>query len=140
MFDHLSLGTANLERSLAFYDAVLSPLGIRRCIELDHAVGYGTDDHPTFWVGQAVQLAVGTPLSVEFHLAFQASSRQAVDAFYEAALAAGAQGNGKLGLDPHYHAALVIDPDGYRIQAICHRPEAVSLPIAPSRAMVSAVG
>ena len=60
-------------------------------------------------------------------VAFLASSRAAVDAFYSAALAAGGQDNGAPGLRPHYHAnyygAFVIDPDGHNIEAVCHGAE-----------------
>jgi hypothetical protein len=49
-----------------------------------------------------------------------------VDAFYQQAIALGAKDDGKPGLRPHYHsnyyAAFVIDPDGYRIEAVCHQP------------------
>jgi catechol 2,3-dioxygenase-like lactoylglutathione lyase family enzyme len=49
-----------------------------------------------------------------------------VDAFYEAALAAGGVDNGAPGLRPHYHAnyygAFVLDPDGNNIEAVCHAP------------------
>jgi predicted lactoylglutathione lyase len=50
-----------------------------------------------------------------------------VDAFYEAAMAAGGKDNGPPGLRPHYHeslyAAYVHDPDGNNIEAVSHRPE-----------------
>ena len=58
------------------------------------------------------------------HVAFAASSREAVDAFYRAGLAAGGKDNGPPGLRPHYHAnyyaAFVLDPDGNNIEAVCH--------------------
>ena len=50
-----------------------------------------------------------------------------MDAFYEAATAAGGKDNGAPGLRPHYHetyyAAYVHDPDGNNIEAVCHTPE-----------------
>ena len=53
-----------------------------------------------------------------------ASHRAAVDAFHREALAAGGTDNGAPGLRPHYHpnyyAAFVLDPDGHRIEAVCH--------------------
>ncbi len=61
------------------------------------------------------------------HFAFSANSRAEVDAFHEAALAAGGIDNGAPGLRPHYHehyyGAFVLDPDGNNIEAVCHRPE-----------------
>ena len=49
-----------------------------------------------------------------------------MDAFYHAALAAGAKDNGAPGLreryHPNYYAAFVLDPDGHNIEAVCHNP------------------
>ncbi|MGQ5984215.1 VOC family protein [Serratia marcescens] len=60
------------------------------------------------------------------HLAFAASSREQVDAFYHAALNAGGKDNGAPGLRPnyhaHYYAAFVIGPDGHNIEAVCQNP------------------
>jgi predicted lactoylglutathione lyase len=60
------------------------------------------------------------------HVAVAAKSRSAVDAFYRAAIAAGAKDNGAPGLRPQYHAnyygAFVLDPDGHNIEAVCHAP------------------
>ena len=61
------------------------------------------------------------------HVAFAAPSREVVDAFHEAALAAGAQDNGDPGereiYNPHYYGAFVLDPDGNNVEAVCHRPD-----------------
>ena len=58
------------------------------------------------------------------HIAFRADSREQVDAFWQAALAAGGKDNGAPGLRPNYHAsyyaAFVIAPDGHNIEAVCH--------------------
>jgi len=47
--------------------------------------------------------------------------------FYSAALAAGGTDNGAPGLRPHYHpdyyGAIVLDPDGHNIEAVCHLPQ-----------------
>jgi hypothetical protein len=68
-----------------------------------------------------------------FHLAFAASSRQAVDDFHRAALAAGGFDNGKPGVrpgyGPNYYAAFVVDPDGYRLEAVFHDPVWWSRPL-----------
>ena len=59
------------------------------------------------------------------HIAFTAATRGQVDAFHEAALAAGGKDHGAPGLRPHYgpnyYAAFVLDPDGMNIEAVCHK-------------------
>jgi catechol 2,3-dioxygenase-like lactoylglutathione lyase family enzyme len=61
------------------------------------------------------------------HVCFRARDRAAVGEFHRAALAAGGRDDGALGLRPNYHAsyfgAFVLDPDGHRIEAVCHAPE-----------------
>jgi len=129
MIDHLSLGVRDLARSRVFYDAVLAPLGYHRMFDLEDASGYGrSDPHPLkeqalpFWI---TKNADGPALNG--HVCFSAPFRGAVDAFHAAALAAGGRDNGKPGLRPeyhaHYYAAFIIDPDGYRIEAVGHQPE-----------------
>ena len=57
----------------------------------------------------------------------RARLRDGVDAFHRAALTAGGRDNGGPGLRPEYHAnyygAFILDPDGYNIEAVCHKPE-----------------
>ena len=124
MFDHLSFGVSSLERSLAFYDAVLAPLGVKRLFNLPDIAAYSASTYPMFWIGNRREFT--NEVSKGFHLAFAADNRPAVDAFYRQAIALGAKDDGKPGLRSHYHpnyyAAFVIDPDGYRIEAVCHQP------------------
>jgi hypothetical protein len=93
------------------------------------AAGYGAFEHePAFWIGASRQPGSPAPKPPDGqHVAFAATSRAAVDAFYEAALRAGGTDNGPPGLREHYHpnyyACFVIDPGGYHIEAVCHRPE-----------------
>jgi predicted lactoylglutathione lyase len=58
------------------------------------------------------------------HLCFAASSREEVDEFYKAALAAGGRDNGPPGLREHYHpgyyGAFGLDPDGHNVEAVFH--------------------
>lgn len=121
MLHHISFAVADLPRAAAFYDAVLAPLGYRRVWEDANFVGYGL--HP----GQdlfALKLRPGhtTAPGDGFHLAFAAPTRAAVLEFHRAALAVGGVDNGGAGLHPEYgpdyFAAFVIDPDGYRIEAV----------------------
>jgi catechol 2,3-dioxygenase-like lactoylglutathione lyase family enzyme len=129
MIDHLSLGVRDLGQSRAFYDAALAPLGYRRGFDGANVSGYGSPDpHPlreqalSFWIGAEPHGA-----ALNGHVCFHAADRAAVDAFYKAALAAGGRDNGAPGLRPQYHssycAAFVIDPDGHRLEAVCHQPE-----------------
>lgn len=129
MIDHLSLGVADLGRSRAFYDAALAPLGYRRLFDVTDASGYGAvlpeplrEQALPFWIGQDADR-----VGLSGHVCFKAARRSAVDAFHNAALAAGGRDNGKPGLRPIYHpsyyAAFIVDPDGHRIEAVCHQPE-----------------
>ncbi|WP_430388726.1 VOC family protein [Dyella sp. 20L07] len=130
MIDHVGLHVSGYERSRDFYQKVLAPLGGVLVMEVTaeqtgdgaHA-GFGTQGAPTFWIGTSQHGASAGPV----HIAFAATHRGAVDAFYQAAMAAGAKDNGAPGLRPHYHehyyGAFVLDPDGHNIEAVCHLPE-----------------
>lgn len=123
MIDHVSLRVRDLGRSKAFYAQALAPLGAAVQMEFEGGAGIGRPGMPAFWLGQ------GEP-PAPMHLAFSAQDRAAVDAFYQAALAAGARDNGPPGLrvnySPTYYAAFVIDPDGHNIEAVCHAAPAPS--------------
>ncbi len=124
MFDHVKFGVSDYAISKAFFIQALKPLGITvvtewppNGVELSQPNGtvslclFQTDEKPA-----------------HFHLAFVAENRGQVDAFYRAALAAGASDNGPPGLRPQYsgkyYAGFVIGPDGHNIEAVCHEPEA----------------
>ena len=121
MLDHVSIGVCDLERSKAFYDQALRPLGIERLYaEGEHSAGYGHDRKAFFWIGRREAVRTGC------HIAFAAKDRTAVDAFHAAAVSAGGRDNGAPGLRPQYHpdyyGAFVLDPDGHNIEAVCRRP------------------
>jgi catechol 2,3-dioxygenase-like lactoylglutathione lyase family enzyme len=119
VFDHIALRTADIERLKAFYISALQPLGISVATEFPGGAGFARDGQTAFWLGQSDT----APSSL--HLAFAAASRAEVDAFYRAALQAGAKDNGAPGLRTEYHAAyygaFVLDPDGNNVEAVCHR-------------------
>ena len=123
MFAHISIGVRDFDRSRAFYDAALAPLGYR-CIRAARSlVGYGYGaDSISFWVVSA-ERPVPPDEKSGLHFCFAAPDTAAFDAFHAAALRAGGRDNGAPGLrpvyDPDYYAAFVIDPDGYRIEAYC---------------------
>lgn len=129
--DHVSIGVTNMKRAKAFYDAVLAPLGMAVVMPVDIGgqlvgVGYGDAQQPTFWIQFPVN---GQPASMGngVHIAFSAKTREAVDAFYLAALDQGGIEDGKPGLreqyHPAYYGAFVRDPDGNKIEACCHAAE-----------------
>lgn len=128
-FDHISISVHDLGRSIAFYDAVLHPLGFTRLWANEKGAGWGTprghDEAPFAVVPIAADLRVG---STEMgHIAFRAPTRAAVVAFYDAAVANGAEKQEAPRLwteySPSYFAAFVGDPDGYNIEAVCHAAE-----------------
>ncbi|MEV6344946.1 VOC family protein [Actinoplanes sp. NPDC051851] len=124
MLDHVGFQCTDLQASAAFYDAVLAPLGGTRLMDFTVAIGYGTD-HADFWIGNAD--AAGEDLNNrESHIAFAAPDRAAVDAFFQAAVALGAEVLHEPRLHPeyheHYYGAFVRDPDGNNVEAVCHRP------------------
>ena len=121
MLAHVSIQCADLARSAAFYDAVLAPLGVRaRHGGRTTAIGYGIPPAASFWIGRQ-QTGDGFR---ETHIAFQAPDQAAVRAFYEAALATGAEPLHEPQLWPQYHptyyGAFVRDPDGNNIEAMTH--------------------
>jgi len=128
MLDHVGFAVSDIQRSRAFYEAALKPLGITILMEMTPemtesggtALGFGKDAKPFFWVGDKERVGQGT------HIAFAVDDRATVDAFHAAGLAAGGTDSGAPGLRPHYHpdyyGAFILDPDGQNIEAVCHRP------------------
>lgn len=122
IIDHIGIPVTDMDRARAFYVKALAPLGINELMAFDTGngtfAGYGISK-PDFW------LAKGAAVD-KIHVAFAADSRVKVDAFYEAALAAGGRDNGAPGPRPIYHenyyGAFVLDPDGHNIEAVCHSP------------------
>ena len=123
MLDHLSIQCADIAASRAFYDAVLAALGGARAMDFGEVVGYGIAGRPTFWVGP---LTTGEP-NREIHVAFAAADRASVRAFFDAAVALGAEVLHEPRVWPEYHpgyyGAFVRDPDGNNVEAVCHSPE-----------------
>jgi catechol 2,3-dioxygenase-like lactoylglutathione lyase family enzyme len=123
VLDHVGMQCVDIAASAAFYDAVLAPLGAERIMDFGKAIGYGIPPHPDFWISQQ---ATGDGFR-ESHLAFTAADRATVRAFFDAAVAAGAEVLHGPRLWPEYHAsyygAFVRDPDGNNVEAVSHGPE-----------------
>lgn len=121
MFDHVSIGVADVARTRRFYDAALSPLGYRCLSAGEDSLGYGAEA-VGFWLS-ATPAPVPADERSGLHFCFRAPSRAAVDAFHAAALKAGGRDNGAPGVRANYaddyYAAFAVDPDGYRIEAYC---------------------
>jgi catechol 2,3-dioxygenase-like lactoylglutathione lyase family enzyme len=119
MLDHIGIQCADVSAAAAFYDAVLAPLGGKRLMSFGEFHGYGTEG-PDFWIGPLTAPDAGW----EAHLAFAARDRAAVQAFFDAAVAAGAEVLHAPREWPEYHehyfGAFVRDPDGNNVEAVCH--------------------
>ena len=123
MLDHVGVQCSDMAASSAFYDRALAPLGGVRIMDFGEAIGYGIPPMPDFWIstfdsGEGFR---------ESHLAFSAPDRAAVRAFFDAAVAGGAEVLHEPRLWPEYHpdyyGAFVRDPDGNNVEAVCHLPE-----------------
>lgn len=134
MIDHVSIRVADYDRSKKFYEAVLAPLGYTLAMETAEGAGFRRGPIPSFWIKQGKPVGVvGTVEPHELagcggaaiHIAFSSDDRSTVDAFHRAALGAGGQDNGaprvRAEYHPQYYGAFVLDPDGYNIEAVCHR-------------------
>jgi len=117
VIDHITLNVSDVVAAKAFYARALAPLGYE--LTLDFVDGAGFD--PDFFLAQR-----GEPSS-PVHVAFQAADRKTVDAFYEAALAAGGTDNGPPGIrrvyHEYYYGAYVLDGEGNNVEAVTHEPE-----------------
>jgi catechol 2,3-dioxygenase-like lactoylglutathione lyase family enzyme len=119
MIDHVSLAVSDLERAATLYERALAPLGLSRLVTRPATVGFGKA-YPEFWIN----LRAGTPRIAPdsgAHICLRARSIAEIDAFYAAALEAGAVSESPPSLRPHdrvrYYAAFIVDHDGNRIEA-----------------------
>lgn len=130
MFDHLGIVVSDLSKARGFYKPALATLGIKLLQEnvMPDGDGWlvftGEQPFPFFVVASGRPSYWGddhAPSQSPAHIAFRASSREAVDAFYTSCLEQGGADNGKPGERPvamgTYYAAYVIDPDGNNIEA-----------------------
>lgn len=119
IISHVSLGTNDFERAVAFYDAALTALDCKRLVKHPGVAAYGKL-YPEFWVQTPIDNAPAG-IGNGTHVSFIATSKSAVHAFHEAALAAGAMDEGQPGqrreYGEPYYGCFVRDPDGHKIEA-----------------------
>ena len=123
--DHMGIGVPDISHAQAFYELVLRPLGITLMMSSQadplgskpRRLGFGSEGKPFLWLHDAPVPSQGV------HIALIADSREAVDAFHAAGIAAGGQDNGAPGIRPHYHssyyAAYVLASEGVNLEAVC---------------------
>ncbi|PPQ81562.1 hypothetical protein CVT25_013405 [Psilocybe cyanescens] len=135
-FAHLVLTVRNVPKAQDFYAAALKPLGykIQASVLDGKIVGFG-EHSPELWISERHARKTeeerkallkdseqSGPAGELVHLAFAASSREQVDQFHVAAIAAGGTDNGTPGIRPryakNYYAAFVYDPEGRNIEAV----------------------
>jgi len=120
VIDHVSVAVADLERSAAFFEAVLSPLGLTKLVTREATVGFGKR-YPEFWINLRAGLPkVGQDTGV--HICLRTRDEDSVRAFHAAALAnggadAGAPGPRQAAMTT-YFGAFIFDPDGNKIEAV----------------------
>ncbi len=119
MLDHIVINVSDLDGSRSFYEQALDPLGYGVVLDFPSTVGFGSPGKPAFWLREG-------DATDPVHVAFSAADRGAVDAFYDAAIGAGATDNGAPGIreiyHPNYYGAFVLDPDDNNVEAVCHYP------------------
>ncbi len=130
MIDHVTFLVSDVDAAVRAYVAALKPLGYGVVMDLrkqdipvlphERFVGLGVGGKPDFWIRKAQGKVDPT------HVAFRAREQQQVDAFHQAALAAGLLDDGKPGVREHYHpgyyAAFVRDADGHSLEVVHHAP------------------
>jgi catechol 2,3-dioxygenase-like lactoylglutathione lyase family enzyme len=120
LVDHIQLVVKDIAASKRFYKAVFGVLQI--------PLGGEADDYvwaDELFISTRTSDAANGELTGRVHLAFQGKSREVVERFYQAALAAGGRDNGAPGerkYHPGYYGAFVIDPDGNNIEVVYHGP------------------
>ena len=126
MFSHVTVGTNDIAKAKAFYDAVLGPLGLEARISFPTGVGYGAKGgRPQLWIVMPLDkkpASVGNGITI----GLDAADRPSVDAAHAAAMKGGGRDEGAPGLRTHYHpnyyGAYLRDLDGNKICVVCHKP------------------
>ncbi len=125
MLDHVSITVSDMAAAEKFYDAVMAALGIVKVGRRDDWLGYGERSRASYPDRVYISIRKGAKPddAPGRHWYFKAKWQTQVDAFWDAGIAAGGSDDGAPGLrDYHssYYAAFLRDPDGNRIEAVCH--------------------
>lgn len=128
LLDHLSITVVNFDKAVPFYKAVMASLGAGLAYEEAGAIGFGERNSPDSSQHSYLSILASDAASPDprRHYCFKATAEAQVDAFHAAALANGGSDAGKPGLrDYHrtYYAAFVLDPDGNKLEAVCHKSD-----------------
>ena len=129
LLDHVSLGVANLERSRAFYDATLRPLGLVRLLDFEgRGSDYGSVPHP-----HGVEFTITAESGTGTRAAPISASERPIEPLCAPSMPPRSRLAGWTMARPgwyhsSYYAAFVLDPDGHRVEAVCHAPDAVDRP------------
>ena len=123
LFSHVTLGTNDWQRARPFWLAVMEVLGHPVMFEREGGIAFGEAVGPKTFIGAPFDGAAARPGN-GVHVAFLVDTHAKVDAFHAAALANGGSDEGAPGprahYHPHYYGAYVRDPDGNKLQAVCH--------------------
>jgi catechol 2,3-dioxygenase-like lactoylglutathione lyase family enzyme len=126
LLDHVSIGVPDMDAARRFYDAIMNALSAAKVYDLPHALGYGERCTPQDAASTYLEVYLddGEVTDSKRHWCFKAASREQVDVFHAAGLAAGGRSDGEPGLRADYHAgyyaAFLCDPAGNRVEAVCH--------------------
>src|SRR3982074_3020176 len=127
MLDHVSITVSDMPAAERFYDAIMKALGVVKVGSRDGWLGYGERAGAAYPERVCIAIYKG-PKAEEGprrHWCFKAKWRTQVDAFWDAGIAAGGIDDGPPGLRKYrasYYAAFLRDPDGNRLEAVCHHP------------------
>jgi catechol 2,3-dioxygenase-like lactoylglutathione lyase family enzyme len=124
MINHLTLHVNDIDKAKEFYGKALAPLDYAQTNEMPEwkVVGMGVNGNSDLWL-------IGDGTKQDQHVAFTSLNKEAVQKFYDAAIAAGAKDNGAPGYrkdyTPGYYAAFVYDPDGHNLEAVFMDPDPI---------------
>jgi len=119
MIINICMGTQNLARGAAFYDAIAAEIGLVRYMETEKAIGWR---NPAMGIGLAITLPYdGNPATIGngTMASIGAANSAQVDKIHALAMAHGGTDEGAPGLRPNgFYAAYFRDPDGNKLNAV----------------------